>query len=274
MCCCACWWLHPIHPAGPVVLALQIALLFHIWWYFVCLFLPHLPNLSLPSVCTCVCWRTAVKVEWSRGAILFTQIQTQTFRAEAIYIWLKNIVLLCFTKCQMMKVFNINHQQERRRWGLGGTALLSLWVRLTLWDLSERCTQGPRVCSQEVKIQLPYSPCAFPTGVILIIPPITGFWQCSPPVHRLTFVLGLHAKKADFPPEITPWLAAAEETLCSTDRHVFIAKKHLSVRRLAVYYTSPLLRLFYVNIWSQMPLISDSHMLGLFTVFYSTTSQL
>lgn len=116
-------------------------------------------------------------------------------------------------------------------------------VRPTLWDLSESCKQGPCVCSEEVKTCLLYSPRAFPPGVIVIIPLITDFWQHSLLVHLFTPVLGLHAKKADFPPEITLSPATAEETLCSTNRHVFIAKKHLSVGRLAVYYTSNLLQI-------------------------------
>lgn len=116
-------------------------------------------------------------------------------------------------------------------------------VRPTLWDLSESCKQGPCVCSEEVKTCLLYSPRAFPPGVIVIIPLITDFWQHSLLVHLFTPVLGLHAKKADFPPEITSSPATAEETLCSTNRHVFIAKKHLPVGRLAVYYTSNLLQI-------------------------------
>lgn len=155
--------------------------------------------------------------EWSRGAILFAQIQMQTFP----------------------------YSRGAEGGGLSRTSsrpLLKVLVP-TLWDLPESWKQGLRVCSTEVKTRSLYSPRAFPPGVIVITPPMTDFWQRSLLVHLLASVLGRHAKKADFPPDVTPSLATAEETLSSTDGHVFIGKKHLSVRRLAVYYTSPLLRI-------------------------------
>lgn len=134
---------------------------------------------------------------------------------------------------------NLAPQQDRSRWELSRTLL-----KLQGWPSGIYQRAGCRgVCSKEVKSRLLYSPCAFLPGVTVINPLTTDFWQHSLLVYLFTFVLGLHAKKADFPLEITPLLATAEKTLCSTDRHVFMAKKHLSVRRLVIYYTSHLLRI-------------------------------
>lgn len=47
-------------------------------------------------------------------------------------------------------------------------------------------------------------------------------------LHHGTSVLWLHAKKADFPPEKTQFLAAAAVSLGSTDRHTCLSPKNIS----------------------------------------------
>lgn len=46
-------------------------------------------------------------------------------------------------------------------------------------------------------------------------------------LHHSTSVLWLHAKKADFPLEKTQLLAAAEESLCTTNRHMSLSPENI-----------------------------------------------
>lgn len=84
-------------------------------------------------------------------------------------------------------------------------------------------------------------------------------------LHHGTSVLWLHAKKADFPLGKTQLLAAAEESLGSTDRHTCLSPESISESSTALLYLYLVviiyLFLFYLNVWTQAPLISESHKL-------------